>query len=74
MFDLSLRRADHIRRYFVQAVAPSGWEVRFEEDSELRRRNIYQDWHRVERALALFEREVVELMATGWRIATDVSR
>jgi hypothetical protein len=74
IFDLSLRRADHIRRYFVRAVVPSGWEVRFEEDSELRRRNIYQDWHRVERALALFEREVVELMATGWRIATDVSR
>ena len=71
MFDLSLRRADHIRRYFVREVAPSGWEVRFEEDRELRRRNIYQDWHRVERALALFEREVTELTASGWHIATD---
>ena len=74
LLDLSLRRADHIRRYFVRAVAPSGWEVRFEEDRELRRRTIYQDWHRVERALALFEREVTELTASGWLVTADVSR
>lgn len=74
MFDLSLQRADHVRHYFIRAVAPSGWEVRFEEDRQLRRRNVYQDWHRVERALALFEREVVELRASGWLIAADVSR
>jgi hypothetical protein len=73
MFDLRLQRADHVRRYFVRDAPPSGWEVRFEEDYQVRRQWIYQDWHRVERALALFEREVNDLRAAGWRVA-EVSR
>jgi hypothetical protein len=40
-----------------------------EEDRTLRRLDRYHDWHRVERALAAFEREVQELRARGWRIA-----
>lgn len=71
MFQLSLRFADHIRRYSISAVEPSGWEVKFEEDRELRRRDLYQDWHRVERALALFKREVIALTENGW---LEVSR
>jgi hypothetical protein len=75
MYQLSLRCADRVRRYSIHQAGPAGWEVKFEEDRNLRRRDIYQDWHRVERALALFEREVSELTAQGWRIATDeVSR
>ena len=69
MFDLSLQHADHIRRYFVRLVAPAGWEVSIEEDRELRHATIYQDWHHVERALAMFQREVGELMASGWFVA-----
>jgi hypothetical protein len=72
MFDCILRHADHSRRYLIHAVAPSGWEVRLEEDRELRRSNLYQDWHRVERALALFQREVGLLRQNGWRIAAEV--
>jgi hypothetical protein len=66
MFDLRLRSAHHVRRYSITAAEPSGWEVRLEEDRELRRRDLYQDWHRVERARALFERETMELRESGW--------
>lgn len=71
MFHRSLRLADHVRRYSIAAVAPSGWEVKLEEDHEVRRRDLYQDWHRVERAIALFEREVVELRERGWLVTAD---
>ena len=67
MFALSLRYADHVRHYFICA-GPAGWEVRLEEDRTLRRLNHYRDWHRVERAMALFEREVLDLTERGWRL------
>ena len=66
MFNRSLRLADHIRRYSIGAATPAGWEVRFEEDQHVRRRDFYEDWHRVERAQASFEREVVDLTERGW--------
>jgi hypothetical protein len=71
MYHLSLRSAEHVRRYSIREVDRSGWEVTFEEDRTLRRCDRYQDWHRVERALALFEREISDLTAQGWRIAPD---
>jgi len=67
MFALRLRNADHIRHYSI-CPGSSGWEVRFEEDRTLRRLDHYRDWHRVERAMALFEREVTELTARGWSL------
>jgi hypothetical protein len=74
MFQLSLQRAEHVRRYSITPAGPFGWEVKFEEDRELRRQSIYRDWHRVERAMALFELEVLQLKASGWQLATDVNR
>ena len=68
MFALSLSRADHIRHYAISAALPSGWEVRFEEDRTLRRLDHYDDWHRVERALMLFQREAAELAELGWHV------
>ena len=73
MFHLSLQSADHVRRYSIIA-APLGWEVKLEEDREVRRNDLYLDWHRVERAMALFEREVLQLTANGWHLTTDVSQ
>ena len=58
MFDKRLRHAEHIRHYSITSSEESGWEVRLEEDDTLRRHTYYQDWHRVERAMAQFEREV----------------
>lgn len=67
MFHLSLRLADHVRHYSVSAVA-TGWEVRLEEDASIRRQDRYTDWHRVERALAMFQLEVEQLTARGWLV------
>jgi hypothetical protein len=66
MFSASLRHADHVRHYSIAPAKPSGWEVRLEEDQTLRRLNHYQDWHRVERSLMQFKREVSELTEQGW--------
>jgi len=75
MYRLSLHSADHVRRYTISSTDRSGWEVTLEEDRKLRRHDLYEDWHRVERALASFEREVSVLTAQGWRVASDdVSR
>lgn len=73
MYQLSLRRADHVRRYSIHQAEVAGWEVKLEEDRTLRRQDVYLDWHRVERALALIEHEVSELTAQGWRIASESS-
>jgi len=73
MFLLSLHRADHVRRYSITPARPFGWEVRMEEDREVRRQDLYEDWHRVERAMALFKLEVSQLTASGWQLANEVS-
>ena len=65
-FVKSLRKADHIRRYSIQAT-PAGWEVREEQDSEIVRHSFYQDWHRVERARQSFSLKLNMLRDEGWR-------
>jgi len=74
MFHLSLQSADHVRHYSITAANPTGWEVKLEEDRQVRRNDVYLDWHRVERAMALFELEVLQLTASGWHLTTDVSQ
>jgi len=71
MYQLSLRSASHVRRYSIHQAGTAGWEVKLEQDRQLQRHEVYQDWHRVERALALFEFEVSELKEQGWRVASD---
>lgn len=71
MFDLSLSRAEHVRHYSIVSAAPSGWEVRCEEDQTLRRLDHYDDWHRVERALMQFQLEVSRLSEDGWRVSNQ---
>ena len=66
MFSIILRKAGQIRRYSVSALVDSGWQVTREQDGEPPRRTSYDDWHRVERALALLRMEVSELLACGW--------
>lgn len=71
MFDLRLRQDQHIRHYSITPSSAWGWEVRLEEDDTVRRHDYYHDWHRVERVLASFEREVAELTALGWRVTSS---
>ena len=68
MFTIRLHRAEHVREYSIRSTEGSGWEVTLEEDRRLTRHVRYRDWHRVERALALFRREVADLEARGWEI------
>jgi len=66
MFTVSLRNADHTREYSIHARGVSGWQVRIEADHELARETWYHDWHRVERVLDEFAREVHALTKQGW--------
>jgi hypothetical protein len=74
MYDLSLISADHVRHYSITPAAPSGWEITVEHDLSLRLHEVYHDWHRVERMLALFEREVSDLVASGWKVLKASAR
>jgi hypothetical protein len=44
----------HTRRFTVTR-GTVGWEVREEQDSQTVRLTTYRDWHRVERALQMFD-------------------
>jgi glutamine synthetase adenylyltransferase len=71
MFTVRLRRADHIRQYSIRSTRTAGWEVSLEEDRRLTRQMRYDDWHRVERALEQFRREVADLAAQGWEVQSS---
>jgi hypothetical protein len=45
----------HTLRFTVTR-GPVGWDVREERDSRIVREANYTDWHRVERAIQVFER------------------
>jgi len=68
MFDVRLRRADHVREYFVSNRSEAGWEIRSEEDRTLKKHLWQRDWHRVERTLSLFRAEIAELQSQGWQV------
>jgi len=68
MLAVCLRQGNHVREYFVSNQSAAGWEVRSEEDHAVRKHAWYHDWHRVERAVMLFTREVEDLTLNGWQI------
>ena len=61
----SLSNNDHVIRFAVTS-HEEGWQVRQEEDSETVSDKVYSDWHRVERALWLFDRKAAALRQHGW--------
>jgi hypothetical protein len=68
MFTRQLRRSGEVRRFTVVSTeGGSGWDVSVEHGSTVVRRTHYTDWHPVERAMLLIEREVSDLEARGWR-------
>jgi hypothetical protein len=67
MYTRSLRKATHIRRFSITSTDASGWEVRYEQDSNVIRSVRYSDWHRVERARMTFAREAALLEESGWK-------
>jgi hypothetical protein len=68
MFSIALRHAEHTRKYRVSPSDTSGWDVILLEDLQPVRRVHYDDWHRVERAMATLQLEVRELTAKGWLV------
>lgn len=71
MFAVCLRHADHVRQYSVSNPSAAGWEIKKEEDRTLRKHVWCRDWHRVERAMDSFRREVEDLTAQGWQIQSN---
>jgi hypothetical protein len=70
MFSISLQRDGHVRHYSIQRAGSAGWEVKLKADQRLARLDNYRDWHRVERARAVFASEVMELKARGWQVVS----
>ena len=68
MFSIALRHAEHTRKYRVSPSDTSGWDVILLEDLQPVRQVHYDDWHRVERAMATLQLEVRELTAKGWLV------
>jgi hypothetical protein len=68
MFSVALRHEQHTRQYHVVASQPSGWELTLQEDLERVKRVHFEDWHRVERAVAVVRIEIEELTSRGWRV------
>ena len=55
----------HIHRFVVSSDA-TGWSVQEEEDATVIRQSHHDDWHRVERAVQLFEHTAMTLEEDGW--------
>jgi hypothetical protein len=66
MYARTLRKAEQERRFSISEAGSAGWEVRDERDSEVVKRVLYDDWHRVERARMTFAHEAETLKDAGW--------
>ena len=72
MFVKELYRAGHTRKFSIRDMGPGNWEVRDEQDNRVLKHVRVTDWHRVERALNMFNLQIDELEDAGWVTATDV--
>ncbi len=59
-----INRGQVIRLLITQHA--EGWQVREEQNSEVRHEVVRRDWHRVERDLRLFELMARALREQGW--------
>ncbi len=63
----TLVREGHVRSFQVRTAHPAGWETVEHEDRRVVRQQRYFDWHRLERTLDRFAREIAYLRERGWR-------
>ena len=66
LFTKTLVRALQVRTFEVAAVPNAGWEASERAGVHVIDQRRYSDWHRVERALIRFDREIDELRRQGW--------
>ena len=69
MFAKELRQEGHTRKFSIMDRGCEGWEVREEADDRVLKQVCYTDWHRVERALGVFQLQIGELEGLGWSVA-----
>lgn len=72
MLERYLVNQDHVRHLIVTHDV-TGWDVREEEDAVLIHRTHHDDWHRVERAVQLFDQAAIALENDGWIARTQPS-
>jgi len=68
VFRKTLKRAHEIRSFDVHQHA-SGWECSEQTSQGVTLIQSHTDWHRVEREVARFTRQIAQLRAEGWREA-----
>lgn len=73
MFAKELYRAGHTRKFSIRVMGTAGWEVRDEQDDRVLKAVHYADWHRVERAMHMFNLQIDELESSGWISPDDYS-
>jgi hypothetical protein len=66
MFAKELCREGHTRKFSIRDMGAAGWEVRDEQDDRVLKAVRYTDWHRVERAMSMFNIQIDELEGAGW--------
>jgi hypothetical protein len=66
IFLVQLTRGLSTRSFLLSAAESGGWEFRDVMDDHTIHTTRYQDWHRVERAVSLINRNVERLQAEGW--------
>lgn len=73
MLMVELARGASTKAFAIREAGMEGWELT--EDADFRRvRTVrYIDWHRVERAAALIQREVADLERQGWTLVRESS-
>jgi hypothetical protein len=72
MFAKKLYRAGHTRKFSISDMGTAGWEVRDEQDDRVLKAVRYTDWHRVERAMNMFNLQIDELESSGWVSPTTI--
>lgn len=70
MFVKELHQAGHVRKFSIKKLGESGWEVRDVQDERVLRQVCYSDWHRVERAVNMFNILIEDLESRGWAAST----
>jgi hypothetical protein len=66
VFQKTLVRASETRSFHVEADASRGWRTVVSANNRIAHEKIRTEWHRVERDIAAFAREIEELQRQGW--------
>lgn len=66
MYQSSFKYDRQTRQFTIRYSERFGWEVLDAADAQVRR-TVYQDWHRVERAMAMIKYQEALLRRAGWR-------